>query len=227
VATLADLKSAIDQILQISSSSRILQLNSNTPERAFEAYVLGLCVQSVRNIGGLVTITGINTGANPNPLVFRGGPGSMSSRNQDFCYADCQLRNKTFEIHVDVEYVGQTGASHEIDVSFYDSQRAQAVRASRSSPRTNQNLIVAIECKFYDSKPGVVLARTFVGLISDCSSNQLNAFVSNKSGRDLDRFLSKKSAPEPFTDLTPLDGSAEQRFIKTLEQRLKKWAGSR
>ena len=151
----------------------------------------------------------------------------MSSRNQDFCYAACTLRGKSFEIHLDVEYIGQSGASHEIDVSLYDAQRAQDVRRTGSSPRTNSNLLAAIECKFYDSTPGVLLARTFVGLISDCSTNQFDAFVSNKTSRDLDRFLSKKSAPEPFTDLTPLDPGAEERFTRTLEQRLRKWAASR
>ena len=211
MATLNDLKTAIDALLQLSATGRLLQLNSNTGERAYEAYVLALCGQAVRNLGGQAT----------------GGPGSMASRNQDFCFVDCSLRSKRFEVHADVEYVGQSGASHEIDVSFYDAQRARDVRFSKSSPRTNHNLLVAIECKFYESTPGVALARTFVGLISDCSTNQLDAFVSNKTSRDLDRFLSKKSAPEPFTDLTPLSSDTEQRFVRFLEQRLKKWAAGR
>jgi hypothetical protein len=227
MATLNDLKTAIDALLQLSATGRLLQLNSNTGERAYEAYVLALCAQAVRNLGGQATLTGIKSGPNPAVCVFRGGPGSMASRNQDFCFVDCSLRSKRFEVHADVEYVGQSGASHEIDVSFYDAQRARDVRFSKSSPRTNHNLLVAIECKFYESTPGVALARTFVGLISDCSTNQIDAFVSNKTSRDLDRFLSKKSAPEPFTDLTPLSSDAEQRFVRFLEQRLKKWAAGR
>jgi len=151
----------------------------------------------------------------------------MSSTHQDFCYVDCSLGPKRFEIHLDVQYVGQSGASHEIDISFYDHRRADVVRNTQSSPRTNKYLLAAIECKFYDSTPGVLLARTFVGLLSDCGSNQVDAFVSNKSTRDLDLFLSRKAAPEPFTDLSPLNSDGEQRFVKFLEQRLKKWAASR
>lgn len=226
-ATLDDLTAAIDDLLGLTASASLLQLNSNTPERAYEAYVLALCAEAVRKAGGSATPTGIKSGANPTVLVFRGGPGSMASRNQDFCYIDCQLRTKRFEIHVDVEYVGQSGASHEVDISFYDAQRASDVRNSGASPKTNQNLLFAFECKFYHSTPGVVLARTFVGLLSDCSTNQLDAFVSNKSTRDLDRFLAKKSGPDPYTDLSPLDTDSEERFVRSLEQRLRKWAASR
>ena len=227
MATLNDLRNAIDQLLQISAAQRLLQLNSNTEERAYEAYILSLCCEAVSIQGGQAIITGINSGANPSPVVFRGGPGSMSSRNQDFCYADCRLRNKSFEIHVDIEYVGQSGATHEIDVSIYDSQAAQNVRLSRRSPRTNKALIAAIECKFYTLQPGVELARTFVGLATDCVSNKFKAFVSNRSAPGIERFLSKSNSPEPFFDLTPLNPNSEQRFIRYLEQVLRKWAASR
>ncbi len=151
----------------------------------------------------------------------------MSSRNQDFCYANCVLRNKSFEIHTDIEYVGQSGATHEIDVSIYSSQAAQNVRATGRSPRTNKSLIAAIECKFYTSTPGVDLARTFVGLISDCTSNKFKAFVSNQSSRGLERFLSKANSPEPFLDLTPLKPDSEQRLVRYLEHVLRKWAAGR
>ncbi|MEL7241405.1 MAG: hypothetical protein AAGM40_03520 [Cyanobacteria bacterium J06573_2] len=222
-----DLRNAIDRLLQLPASRRLLQLNSNTEERAYEAYILALCCEAVKNQGGQVTITGINTGSSPLTIVLRGGPGSMSSTHQNFCFVECTLRNKSFEIHVDVEYVGQSGATHEIDVSIYDSQAANNVRSTRNSPRTNKSLIAAIECKFYSSQPGVSLARTFVGLVTDCTSNKFKAFVSNRSSPGLERFLSKANSPEPFSDLSPLDRNSEERFVRYLEQVLRKWAGSR
>ncbi|AFY44137.1 hypothetical protein [Nostoc sp. PCC 7107] len=228
MTTFNDLHNAIDQLLNLCVALRLLQLNSNTEERAYEAYILSLCCEAVHNIqGGQATITGINSGANPSPIIFRGGPGSMSSTNQNFCYADCRLRNKTFEIHADIEYVGQSGATHEIDVSIYDAQAAQNVRATRRSPRANKSLIAAIECKFYTAQPGVELARTFVGLATDCVSNKFKAFVSNRSSAGIERFLSKTNSPEPFFDLTPLNPDSEQRFVRYLEQVLRKWAASR
>jgi hypothetical protein len=222
--TLQELTQAIDDILGLALAGRLLQLNANVIERAYEAYVFALCTQAVRNAGGTVVLTGIRTGPTPNPVIFRGAPGSMSSRDQDFCYVDCALGRKRFEIHIDVVYQGQSGANHEIDVSLCESDHPQDVRQTRRNPRANKNLIAAIECKFYESTPGVALARTFVGLVKDCSPNRLNAFVSNQASPGINRFLSTTWAPKPFTDLTPLAPESEQRFISNLEQVLRQWA---
>jgi len=184
-------------------------------------------MQAVRNQGGTVELIGINTGSNPRTIVFRGGPGSMASTAQDFCYARCKLKGKTFEIHLDVEYVGQSSARHEIDVSVYDCESASIVRSTGRLPRTNKPLIMAFECKFYESTPGVALARTFVGLISDCASNKLHGFICNKTTDEIDAFLSKSSSPEPFTDLIPGNNKSEERFVRFLEQVLRKWAATR
>ena len=227
MATLNDLKQRIDGLLGLTAANRLLQLNSNTRERAYEAYILSLCVDALRGAGGTAILTGINSGPNPATVIFRGGPGAMSSTAQDFCYLDCSLANKLFEIHLDVVYEGQSGANHEIDVSICDSGHAQDVRESGKAPRTNKNLIAALECKFYDSTPGVVLARTFVGLVNDCSVNRLNAFVSNRTSSGLNAYLSKPTSPKPFIDLTPLSSTAEQRFILNVEQVFRQWAVSR
>jgi len=227
MATLNELKQAIDNLLGLSASGRLLHLNSNTCERAYEAYVLSLCADAVRGAGGSATLTGIKTGANPVIVVLRGGPGEMASKDQDFCYVDCVLGRKRFEIHADVVYEGQSGASHEIDVSICEATHAQDVRQSGRAPRTNKYLIAAVECKFYQSTPGVALARTFVGLIKDCSPNRLNAFVSNRSSPGLDSFLSTTWAPKPFTDLTALNSQSEGRFIANVEQVLRQWERSR
>ncbi len=104
---------SITALLNLPAAQQLLQLNSNTCERAYEAYVLSLCLEAVRRAGGTATMTGINSGANPSPIVFRGAPGSMASTNQNFAYADCELRNKQFEIHVDVEYQGTSGATRD------------------------------------------------------------------------------------------------------------------
>jgi len=227
MANLNELKQAVDSLLDITATGRLLQLNSDTCERAFEVYVLSLCAGAVRSAGGSATPTGIQTGANPQVLVFRGAHGSMASHGQDFCYIDCTLGRKRFEIHVDVVYEGQSGANHEIDVSMCESGHAQDVRQSGRTPRTNRYLVGAIECKFYESTPGVALARTFVGLIRDCSTNRLNAFVANQSSPGLQSYLSTSWAPKPFVDLTPLSVQAEQRFVSNVEQVMRQWMSGR
>ena len=124
-------------------------------------------------------------------------------------------------------YEGQSGASHEIDVSVCEAAHARNVRQTGRAPRTNKSLIAAIECKFYQSNPGVALARTFVGLVRDCSHNQLDAFVSNQSSAGIDSYLSTALVPKPFTDLSPLNTGSEQRSMAFVEQVFRQWRASR
>ena len=221
---LNELVSAINALLTLPAAQQLLQLNSNTCERAYEAYVLSLCVEAVRRAGGTAVLTGVKSGAN-SPVVFRGAPGSMASKNQDFAFVDCGLRGKQFEIHVDVEYQGTSGALHEIDVSVCSKQHADAVRSTNGSPRASgNNLLVTLECKFYESAPGVTLGRTFVGLVSDCSGVRFKAFVANLPSDKLQRYFSKESRPEPFLGLVPTSPDSENRFIANVQQALLKWA---
>jgi hypothetical protein len=217
MATAADLvamKAEIESLLSLPGAKQLLQLNSNTCERAYEAYVFGLCCEAVRRAGGTVTLTGINTGANPSTVVFRGAPGSMASTSQNFVYADCSLSNRSFEIHVDVEYQGSSKALHEVDVSVCDT-----------TPRASGNkLLMVLECKFYEKTPGVSLGRTFVGLISDCGDLRLKAFASNIPSDKLRQYFSQTRRPEPFLGLNPTDKNAEDRFVRHVEQVLRKWA---
>ena len=222
---LASLQESIAVLLGLPASGQLLQLNSNTCERAYEAYVFSLCCEAVRRAGGSVEIRGIRSGPSPNPIVFRGAPGNLASRDQDFAYARCTLNQKRFEIHLDVQYQGSSGAPHEIDVSVCDENHANAVRMTNSTPKmTRHKLIMAFECKFYESTPGVVLGRTFVGLISDCGALRLKGFIANVASDKLGQYLSKTSRPQPFLALNPTDPASEERFIRNVEQELRKWS---
>lgn len=222
--TKEDIKYEIDQLLQFASRSQILSLNSDTVERAYEAYIWSLCKQAVEEAGGSAVLRGIQSGDNPHQIILRGAPGSMASMAQDFCYINCQLNGKEFEIHIDVQYEGSSGASHEIDVSIYDHASAEAVRINGSLPRSSK-LIMAIECKFYTaSVPSAALGRGFVGLVRDYPGTRLNAFVSNKSSKNLDKYFTNKSNIEPFTDLDPGKTAAADRFVRIIEQALRKWS---
>lgn len=226
--TLADLTAAVDRLLGLAATQAALQLNNVRAERAYEAYVFSLCAEAIRGIpNSRIVLVGRNSGPNPNPVVFRGAPGSMASDNQDFAYLECAIGAREFEVHLDVEYEGQSRATHELDVSICTAQHADNVRRTRQSPRTNKYLLMAFECKLYTSDPGVSLARTFVGLLADCSPNLLNGFVCNRRRLGLSRYLSRTAGPEPFTELTPLDPDSERDFIAVVRHRIKKWAPDR
>lgn len=222
MASIKELSDAVKRILSNPASKAVLQLNSTSRERAFEAYVFSLIVKAVRKSKGSVTITGIKTGSNPSPIFFRGSPGYMSSRAQDFAYAECQINGRDFEIHIGVQYIGTSGALHEVDVSVFDHERAEEVRAARILPST-RSLRAAIECKFYDSALGVSLGRTFVGLVSDLGGLKIKGFATNGRSSGLADYFSKSDRPDPFFSLTPLQPDVEDRFIRSVEQVLRKW----
>jgi hypothetical protein len=225
MATLADLQNAVSQVLNLPGIPAVLQLNSATRERAFEAYVFSLVVSAVRQAGGTAEIRGINTGANPAVVVFRGGPGLLGSTAQDFAFARCQLGSEEFEIHADVQYEGTSAAIHELDVSLYERAAADRVRQTPNLfPKTNK-LHGAVECKFYDATLGTTLGRTFVGLIADCGSLELKLFSTNGSSPGLVRYFSPNRRPHPFFRLSPLRPPKEQEFINFVKHTLSKWAG--
>lgn len=224
MATFADLVNAVQNLLSAGAAARALQLNSATRERAFEAYVFALVLRAVRRAGGNVQIVGAQSGPNPNPIVFRGNPGQMSSRMQDFAYARCTLNSYDFEVHLDVQFQGTSGAIHEIDVSLYDGGRADAIRQTGSIPGV-RHLHGAIECKFYDSNLGTGLGRAFVGLLHDCGSVRLDSFATNGRSQALAQYFTQKNRPQPFFVLSPLRPRVADRFVSDVEQCLRKWRG--
>lgn len=225
MATLNDLRTAVTGLLGMPATQGILQLNNNTRERAFEAYVFALVLQAVRDAGGDVELRGINSGVNPNPIVLRGAPGYMGSRTQDFCYAYCVLDNKEFEVHIDVIFVGSSGASHEVDVSIYDHQAAEAVRQSPGMQPTTRSLRAAFECKCYDSSLGTALGRAFVGLVADCGQMRTKDFVTNGQSQSLALYFSKATGPKGYFGISPIIADHAERFVKNVEQVLRQWAG--
>lgn len=225
MATLSDLRSAVEGILNLPAAGALLQLNANTRERAFEAYVFALLVQAVRRAGGTATVRGIQSGPSPSIVVLRGGPGRLGSRSQNYAYVDCSLQSQQFEIHVDVQYEGTSGAVHEVDVSIYDHDMADRVRLNQNEFAKCSKLYGVFECKFYDDKLGTVLGRTFVGLLSDCGKTRMKAFCSNGAAPNLAKYFSPQQRPDYFLQLSPLRAAVEQRFIDFFDQQLRRWAG--
>jgi hypothetical protein len=55
----------------------------------------------------------------------------------------------------------------------------------------------------------------------------IHAVIEEAGSPSLRSFLSTKWAPEPFTDLTPLDPGSEDRFVSNLDQVLREWGSGR
>jgi hypothetical protein len=154
-----------------------------------------------------------------------GGPGLLGSTAQDFAFAQCQLGNEEFELHVDVQYEGSSRAIHELDISLYEQDAADRVRqAPNVFPKTNK-LYGAIECKFYDSQLGTSLGRTFVGLVDDCGALQFKLFCTNGVSQGLTRYFRPKNRPNRFFRLSPLNAAEEAEFIGWIKHNLREWSG--
>ena len=222
--SLAQLRASINSLLDLPGIPAVLQLNSPTRERAFEAYTFSLMVASVREAGGTAQIVGRNSGVNPTVVVLRGGPGLLGSNAQDFAYADCTLGNRQFEIHVDVQYEGSSEAIHELDVSIYDHESAERIRQMPNLFAKTNKLLGAVECKCYGEALGTSLGRTFVGLCDDCGTLEVKLFVTNGLAQGLVRYFSPKKRPNRFFRLSPLRPDHEREFVEFVKQTLRKWA---
>lgn len=74
MASLQDLENAIDVLLNHPLGISQYQLVRRVEEKAYEAFVFGLCLRATRELGVTPVLRG-NTGA-PAPFVFRGAPGT-------------------------------------------------------------------------------------------------------------------------------------------------------
>jgi len=164
MATLADLENAIDALLAHPAGPGSYDLVRRVEEKAYEAYVFGLCLRAVRELGVTPLLRGIS--AVPTPFVFRGAPGQIHSQYRNYGYASFTLNGYEFEIHAGVEFVGSSGMTHELDVCIMRAAEAQRCRARPDDPPC-ASVFGTWECKFYDQALQKHLARAFVGLVDD------------------------------------------------------------
>jgi hypothetical protein len=220
MATLADLESAIDALLAHPLGPGQYQLIQRVEEKAYEAYVFGLCLRAVRDLGVMPALRGIT--ALPRPFVFRGAPGNIHSQHRNYGYASFVLNRHEFEIHAGVEFAGTSGMTHELDVCIMKAETAEACRARPNNPPAS-SVFAAWECKFYGGQLDNHLARAFVGLVDDLGTNyRLAGFCSNQEHPEMRKYFQPQRRPYPHLRLSPLDASSETRFVATLSAELKK-----
>lgn len=220
MASLSDLQSAIDSLLAHPSGPGSYTLVQPVEQKAYEAYVFGLCLRSVRELGVQPLLRGISE--IPTPFVFRGAPGQIHSRYRNYGYASFTLNRQEFEIHSGVEFLGTSEMTHELDVCIMRAESAQACRQQPNDPPAS-SVFGAWECKFYDQSLDKHLARAFVGLVDDLGTNiRLAGFCSNRTHTQMRDYFKPQRRPYPHLLLTPLDPTSETRFVGVLSAELKK-----
>jgi hypothetical protein len=218
--TLTDLENAVDALLNHPLGVGQYQLVRRVEEKAYEAYVFGLCLRSVRELGVTPVLRGIS--GPPVPFIFRGGPGQIHSPRRNYGFAEFSLNGGDFEIHAGVEFKGSSGMTHELDVCIMRQADADRCRQDPDDPPSS-SLVAGWECKFYAQRLDKVLGRAFVGLISDMGTNlRLSGFCSNLENSELSKYFHLKGRPDPHFLLSPLDPSNENIFVNQVKGALKK-----
>ena len=220
MATLADLESAIDSLLNHPLGVGQYQLVQRVEGKAYEAYVFGLCLRAVRELDATPVLRGIS--GTPNPFIFRGAPGQIHSSSRNFGYAEFLLNGQEFEIHAGVEFTGTSGMSHELDVCIMRAEDADRCRRQPDDPPA-ASIIAGWECKFYAGNLQKGLGRAFVGLMDDMGSNvRLSGLCSNSVHPQLREYFQPQRRPHPHFQLTPLQPSNEDIFVNQIKGELKK-----
>lgn len=222
MATLSDLEGAIDALLAHPLGVGQYRLVRRVEEKAYEAYLFGLCLRAVRELRVFPVLRGIS--GPPNPFVFRGAPGQIHSRARNYGYADFALNSEIFEIHAGVEFCGTSGMTHELDVCIMRGADADRCRREPDDP-TAASLIAGWECKFYAGNLQKGLGRAYVGLIDDMGTNiRLSGLCSNAVHPQLRQYFQPQRRPYPHFRVTPLEPSNEDIFVNQIKGELKKLA---
>ncbi len=228
MATLKELKDAIDALIDHPLGPGSYKLIQDVEGKAYEAYIFCLCLEAVRTLKVTPLLRGSYT--TPDPFIFRGAPGKIHSEYRNYGYASFTLNGHEFEIHTNVEFRGKSGMIHEIDVCLMNAKDAKKCRDAKrrgieSKDPPSSSLVGVWECKFYDYRLDKVLARAFVGLVSDLSSNvRLSGLCSNQTHPQIKQYYFPKNRPYPHLQLTPLNPENEDLFIKLLSAELKRLA---
>lgn len=220
MATLQDLENAIDSLLNHPLGVGQYQLVQQVEEKAYEAYIFGLCLRAVRTLGVTPVLRGIN--GPPNPFIFRGAPGQIHSTTRNYGYAEFMLNGQEFEIHAGVEFKGTSGMTHELDVCIMRAADARSCRWQPDDPPA-ASLVAGWECKFYAGILQKVLGRAFVGLMDDMGANvRISGLCSNSEHPQLKNYFQPQRRPDPDFLLTPLQPTNENMFVGDIAKELKK-----
>jgi len=219
VASLSDLENAIEVLLSHPLGVGQFQLVRRVEEKAYEAYVFGLCLRAVRELNATPVLRGIS--GTPSPFVFRGAPGQIHSTARNYGYAEFSLNGQDFEIHAGVEFMGSR-MTRELDVGIMRAEEADRCRQQPDDP-ISASLVAGWECKFYAGSLDKGLGRAFVGLIDDMGTNlRLSGLCSNSAHPQLRSYFQPQRRPYPHFRLTPLEPSNENIFVNQIKGELKK-----
>ena len=133
------------------------------------------------------TVSFKNAGPSGQDFLFRNAPGVIYSNTQ-FTYAELARGPKVLELHIGVRVLGASNVPHEFDVLLLCKNAAANARALGQNPRSG-SVVMHLEGKFFSGNLSLDVARSIVGLHSDCAVKA--HLVSRKGGTGSIRTLLK------------------------------------
>lgn len=133
----------------------------------YQGYVFGIILSAAWNEGASVFTKDAFGTTNPPRLLFRRSPGEIYGTTGPYAHAILEFPDKPLlEVHVSIMVRGISQVSHECDVCVLYKEEADRCRTAMRDPECSQ-LLIAAECKQYDSPLKLDLARSFIGLASE------------------------------------------------------------
>lgn len=166
----------------------------------FEAYIFSFLIEAAKTEPN-VNIEYVNTnGTKATTFTFRTSPGQIF--NGLYTHAEITFqRKRPLEAHVGVRVSGISKVLHECDVLLLEKSEAEICRNNKVSPQSSK-AILAGECKYYSPRNfGIKLAREFLGLTSDFSSNCKYYFIYNTTSQSVEELLAHHKSGRWFRSM--------------------------
>ncbi|UAJ12611.1 hypothetical protein [Polymorphobacter megasporae] len=171
--------------------------------KAYEAWVL---MELAARLAVENTVVACDhTGSPTNVFRVRGGPGYMPVATSTNLDEPCHFRiGKWRELHSGLRHRGQSGDSHELDISVIDAWAADILRRS-SVPAPFEGVVcVAVELKEYDDSYTLpkTYARALLGVALDLNPAKLCGPVEIVMRGKINHWLEGSSYPTTYVLMT-------------------------
>lgn len=183
----------LDQIeAALGAIAQTANLAARKPWDIYEVYLWSLVFEAARTIGAAISFEDV-LGQAATALTFRVSPGTVfpTRRAIPIRYTHAILTFGTappLEVHQGIYVTGKSGLPHECDVAVITRNEGSACRMAGDAHPRCAKTIIAVECKYLSSNPGIDLARGFIGLTVDVW-NENRFFVCNLSQPEVQKFL--------------------------------------
>ncbi|CAM4133103.1 hypothetical protein [Paracoccus yeei] len=184
--TNSDFDDLIDQLGKAAVNLKIgAPAVGNSKGKAYEAWLMLEIANKLRKSKYVL----LPHGSDDKPVRFfkvSGSPANMPSKHGKSSENPCHFKfyrnkNKVFELHLGLNVLGGSGATHEMDLSILKYKQAFALRSAGGGPFKG-DLVAALELKAFD-KYGKLphdISRAFLGVgvdVGDCWFFNINQFI--------------------------------------------------